>query len=517
MSKINQSGISKNNGLKMSGNGNLQHAKNAEQILYEIAVTSLYGKEQNFYESENATVKRLEDAVKIVVASGNLDYIANVIIHARVNMNIRTMPLMLTGLFAKALREQNKTYPQLRRLVCDVIQRADQINDMVSVARILFGAEKTKGKAIGVQKMPMAFKRGIADAFNKFNEYGFAKYNRDGAIKFKDTLRIVHPTGKDEAQGELFKKIMSDTLETPNTWETCLSANGQKPQSERLSNKDLWTNLVKSGDIGYMAMLRNLRNISEAKLDADIEKEFVADFLSKRENVLKSKQFPYAFLNANAAVEQVASSNIKTAISQALDHSFANLPMIGKNIWIIIDCSGSMSGGYSSQGFQVPIKTACLFAGALAKANANASNMVVTMFSDNAKNHSINTNNSILSISADLESKVYGGGTNLEAALAMKDKLGFEPDTIIVLSDMEVNQLRGGTVPKTFCPDAIKIAINLNSRDSTPIGEKAGWYQLAGWSEKLFDFIPAMRDGVTVVETLSKPYLGYNGVKRLFS
>ena len=163
------------------------------------------------------------------------------------------------------------------------------------------------------------------------------------------------------------------------------------------------------------------------------------------------------------------------------------------------------------------IKTACLFAGALAKANANASNMVVTMFSDNAKNHSINTNNSILSISADLESKVYGGGTNLEAALAMKDKLGFEPDTIVVLSDMEVNQLRGGTVPKTFCPDAIKIAINLNSRDSTPIGEKAGWYQLAGWSEKLFDFIPAMRDGVTVVETLSKPYLGYNGVKRLFS
>jgi hypothetical protein len=157
-----------------------------------------------------------------------------------------------------------------------------------------------------------------------------------------------------------------------------------------------------------------------------------------------------------------------------------------------------------------------LFASALAKANANARNLKITMFSDNAKHIPMNTSDSIMVMTEYLMKNVYGGGTNLEAALVLKSSLGFEPDTIVVLSDMEVNQLQGGTVSKTFCVDAVKIAINLNSRDTTPIGEKAGWYQLAGWSEKLFDFIPAMRNGQSIVETLSKPYLGL-GIKKLFS
>jgi hypothetical protein len=515
MSKINQRGTTTNNGLGYSGNGNLQHVKSPEQVLYEIAVSTLYGKEHNYYEPQDGIVKRLEAAVDTVVAKDNLDYVANVIIHARTNMNIRTMPLLLTGLFAKALREQGKTYPQLRKVVCDVIQRADQITDMISVARMLFGAEKAKSGAVSVQKMPMAFKRGIGDAFNKFDEYAFAKYNRNGAVKLRDVLRIVHPRSKDEAQGLLFEKIMKDELKTPYTWETRLSANGQADYKQ-LSNKDIWTELVMSGDVGYMALLRNLRNISQAGLDAQVEQKYVADVIASRENVLKSKQFPYAFLDAYSAIESDGSTRIRTAISNALDHSFANLPVIGDNVWIIIDRSTSMRHSHYLTDNQTPIKTACLFASALAKANANARNLKITMFSDNAKHIPMNTSDSIMVMTEYLMKNVYGGGTNLEAALVLKSSLGFEPDTIVVLSDMEVNQLQGGTVSKTFCVDAVKIAINLNSRDTTPIGEKAGWYQLAGWSEKLFDFIPAMRNGQSIVETLSKPYLGL-GIKKLFS
>ncbi len=522
MSQLNQKGTLSNNGIgngrAVSGNGNVQHKKSHEQELFEIVVSTLYGKDQNFYESQTATLKRLENAVIEVVKSGNLDFIANAIIYARTNMHIRTMPLLLVGYFAKALRDQGKTYLPLRKVVCDVIQRADQIADMVSVAKMLFGAVKPKsGKgATGVQQMPMAFKRGIADAFNKFDEYSFAKYNRDGEVKLKDVLRIVHPHSKNEAQGILFEKIMKDTLETPYTWETRLTANGQLPESERLSKKDIWTELVKSGEMGYMALLRNLRNISEAQLNPDDEKEYVCNVISDRDAVLKSKQFPYAFLNAYDAIESVGSSRLKTAISIALDHSLSNLPVIGDNVWIIMDCSQSMT--QTNQGgvqlVNSPLKTASIFTAALAKANADARNLKITMFSDRAEMVNVNTSDSIMSIAQGIFKKSYGGGTNMGAALELKKTLGFEPDTIVIISDMEVNRLSGGTVPSGFAPEAIKIALNLNSRDSTPIGEKAGWYQLAGWSEKLFAMIPAMRTGKTVVQTLSVPYLGM-GIKKL--
>ena len=86
-------------------------------------------------------------------------------------------------------------------------------------------------------------------------------------VKFKDVLRIVHPEAKDARQGMIFEKIMKDTLEAPYTWEVELSRNGQLAKAEQKSKKDLWTELVTSGKMGYMALLRNLRNILEAGVD----------------------------------------------------------------------------------------------------------------------------------------------------------------------------------------------------------------------------------------------------------
>jgi hypothetical protein len=59
----------------------------------------------------------------------------------------------------------------------------------------------------------------------------------------------------------------------------------------------------------------------------------------------------------------------------------------------------------------------------------------------------------------------------------------------------------------------IKIAVNLNGSNTTPLSEKSGWYQLAGWSDKMFKFIPAMRESVTVVDALSVPYVGRAAMK----
>jgi len=513
MSALNPQNTAVKAGLKKpSFEGNIQDVKKAEMQLYEGAVMTLYGKD-SFYETNDNRLERMRENVTQVVNKGNLDFVANTIVFARTVMNIRSFPVILTVLFAEALRNEGKQYVQLRNVVADVIQRADQIADMYAFALSVFGNKNA---------VPMAIKRGVADAFNKFNEYQFAKYTRDGAVKLKDVLRIVHPTANTEEQGALFAKMINDKMEIPYTWETELSRNGQLPEGERKTNRQLWTELVNSGSVGYMALLRNLRNILQAEVDTSVITT-VADRISDSNQVQKSKQLPFRFLNAyKSIIDETNNVKLIRAVTNALEVSVTNVPKIGDNVWIIIDCSQSMIGGYWEHTFNsavkksrqrtrgtievVPMLTASLFASMLVKGSNHANNLAITMFSDKARHVHVNANDSVISITEHLLKHVQGGGTNLYKALAMKSSLKWEPDTVIILSDMQVTDLRGASTD--FAPETIKIAINLEAYDTTPVSQSQGWLQLSGWSEKIFDFIPALREGTTIPKLLSVPYLG---------
>lgn len=483
----------------VSYNGNPQYAKSVKQELYELATMSMFGKD-TYYETSSKQVERVVEGIEKVVSTGSdneIHFIANLIIHARTKMNIRTMPLVMLVHLADSLRKNNIQYMSLRHVTTDVIQRADQITDLYAYALQVFGSKR---------KVPMAIKRGAADAFNKFNAYHFGKYNRNGAVKMSDVLRIVHPKAKDVNQGEIYQKIIEDRLEAPYTWEVELSKNGQLPKNERKSKKELWTELLESGKLGFMALLRNLRNISEAGVNADVMKRRVYDIISNPELVAKSKQLPFRFVNAINATKNCGDNRMLQALKKALDYSVSNTPVIGENVWVIVDASASMMGyfGHDDVGMS-PFKTASIFAAAIAKGNKDATNLKVTLFSNYAKHVAIDPEDSVMNISESFMSKSWGYGTNLASALKMKKDLGFEPDTIVILSDMQADSLSGSRT-NIFDKDAVKIAMNLEPYGSTPVSEIDGWWQLAGWSERVFDFIPAMREGVSVVDSLSHPY-----------
>jgi hypothetical protein len=68
---------------------------------------------------------------------------------------------------------------------------------------------------------------------------------------------------------------------------------------------------------------------------------------------------------------------------------------------------------------------------------------------------------------------------------------------------MEVNRLSSRTdINKLFSKSCVKVAINLNSRSTTPLAEWQGWIQLAGWSPKIFQFINFTRDAESIVQQL---------------
>lgn len=482
--------------LGVSANGNIQFNKEPLQLLYELAVSTLFGK-GTFYKSSDNLVQELRKSVREAVKMDAFDYVANLAIHARGEMNIRTIPIVLVVEFAAALREQNKSYPHLRQLVCDVVQRADQINDMYAYSLDVFGDKKS---------VPMAIKRGVADAFNKFSSYNFAKYNRGDAVKFRDVLRIVHPTAKNEKQGEIFKKIMEDSLEVPYTWETQLSSNGQLPVEEQKSKKELWTELYLSGQMGFMAQLRNMRNLVQSGADPKTLTQ-VAAFLSDPEQVTNSKQLIFDFVEAYKIIQPL-DSKLATAVSKAIDLSVVNTPKIGERIWIIIDYSGSMGNNDS-----IAINTSTLLAAALLKANESADNLAVTMFGDKAKTiRGIDTNNSILGIQKELLTHRTGaiaGYTNFGAALSEKSSLGFEPDTVIVFTDGEINRFPYNTLRQaTGNHKVVKLAIDMNSSSTTPLVQQEGWYSVAGWSSAMFKWVDAIRNKSSAVDQLSGPYKG---------
>ena len=104
----------------------------------------------------------------------------------------------------------------------------------------------------------------------------------------KDALFLVHPKAKDEAQQALFNKIVKDELQVPYTWEVELSALGQQKFDSDEVKKDVfrakWEELIFSNKMGYMATLRNLRNILEAEVSKTALNK-VCDYLSNEKAV----------------------------------------------------------------------------------------------------------------------------------------------------------------------------------------------------------------------------------------
>lgn len=465
--------------LATSKNGNLQYAKSVKQQAYELVVNSMYGRD-TFYESSDAKVVRFRNILSYIVNNGELDFIANLLVFARNEMNMRNMPIMGLSIFIDELRKQHKTFKYIRKLVPEIVKRVDQITDMLALL-----SSKTK--------MPMALKRGLSDAFNNFDEYQFAKYNRKGKVTLKDALRIIHPIPKDEDQSCLYQKIMADELATPDTWEVELSAKG--------NTKEVWEGLIDRKVLGYQATLKNLRNMLVV---SDMHKRKVAEYITSK--ALTSKSLPFEYLAAIKAVENAGCQIFNTALIKAMDLTVANVPVLGTKVLVMLDTSGSMTFGTS--GTQSAAELSCFLTAVLAKSSSESSSTFdVINFASSANWQNINTYDSVYSIYQKLLSKVGGGSTNFEAALQLGSTR--EYDTVFCLTDNEINRFNymSSGYAENFQKGAERYVINCASSVSSPLPPHSGWGALAGWSTNMFKYIEAMRNGESMVERLSKPFV----------
>lgn len=237
---------------------------------------------------------------------------------------IRTTPQVI--LVRAANHKAVKGTGLVRKYSPDIILRADEPSVGLAYQLWRFG-----------KPVPNSLKKAWKDAMEKFDEYQLAKYRLEGhEVKAVDIMNIVHP------KGELFNKMAKGELKvTGKTWEAIISEKG--------STKENWIESLEV--MGHMALLRNLRNLVEVK----VEKELFTEKLVK--GAKKGKQLPFRYYSAYQAIKDIASPVVLDAVEECLNQSLGNLPYFKGKVMSLCDNSGSARGATTSSMGKMMVAT----------------------------------------------------------------------------------------------------------------------------------------------------------------
>ena len=479
MSKFNQNSPSMKT---VNHEGHVAYKMSDKSKLVTQVLTSFFN-EQKFYGDNSDEIK---ETIKRVIKT-DPQFVSNLAVFARREFNMRSIAHVLTGYLAHEIEGK----PFVRSTVKGISLRGDDITELMGFYISEFG-----------KPIPNSLKKGIGEVLQTLDEYSLAKYKGSGKqVKMRDLLCLCRPKPTSKDQEALWKRCLEGNLETPYTWETELSAKGNK--------KEVWEELIASHKVGYMAMLRNLRNILQADPDNLDE---ALNYISNPQAVKKSKQLPFRFLSAYQNIRGVGTSKTFDALEDAIDASVENLPKIPGRTIIAMDISGSMSSTISSKS-NIRCCDISVLLGLIA--NRICEDSIVYRFNHSIEKMDISRRGGLIE-----QTLRYGhphGGTDMSLPFQAMINGKIKADRIIILSDNECNGygwLDGqGKAIQSYANQYRKItgndiwvhAIDLQGYGTQQFhGPKTNI--IAGWSEKVFDFILLAEQGEGNLEKRIKEY-----------
>jgi len=281
----------------------------AEQELRRSVMACLLW-ESEFYESGVTIAER----IKTLIGKVNPASVAAIAREARSAMKLRHVPLLIAREMARSPAHRSLAAATLY----DVIQRADELAEFLAI----YWKE-------GKQPLSAQVKRGLAAAFAKFDEYALAKYNRDADVKLRDVLFLCHAKPSDKAQEKLWQRLISGELKTPDTWEVALSGGADKATT--------FTRLMAEGQLGALALLRNLRNMVDSGVELDAIRQALKAM--KTDRVL-----PFRFISAARYAPA-----LEPELEAAMIRSVATQDRLPGETVLLVDVSGSMDVPLSSK------------------------------------------------------------------------------------------------------------------------------------------------------------------------
>lgn len=275
--------------------------------------------EREFYEDGEEIAARIVRLAEQVPVTD----LAALAVEVRQAGNLRHVPLLLLSVLA----ERGSGSPLVGETIFRTIQRADEMAELLAV----HAARNKVAPSALKRTVSKQMKVGLAAALTRFDEYQLAKYDRAGAVRLRDVIRLVHPKPENAEQAALWKRAMAGELVTPDTWEVALSGGADK--------REAFTRLLQERKLGYLALLRNLRNMAEAGVDPGLMREAIVARRGGAERVL-----PFRYIAAARACPQM-----EPALDQALSEAVLGMPVLDGSTAVLVDVSGSMDGRLSAR------------------------------------------------------------------------------------------------------------------------------------------------------------------------
>lgn len=225
----------------------------------------------------------------------------------RTEDNIRTTPQVIMVRAAHHPRVRGTTL--ISNHAAGIIQRPDELT-----VQLAYHLSRHGKKA----PIPNSLKKAWRRSFARFNAYSLAKYRMENReVKLVDVMNLVHPT-----RTATINKLANGLLTTEGkTWEAIRSAGGS------------WNDALDV--MGHMALLRNLRNLSENGVPTNL-------FTEKLVNGAKTgRQLPFRYYSAYKAVEGKTTPQVLDAIERAMEESMGFMPTFPGRVASLCDNSGS--------------------------------------------------------------------------------------------------------------------------------------------------------------------------------
>jgi 60 kDa SS-A/Ro ribonucleoprotein len=284
--------------------------------------------EDQFYEDGVAIAERIKSLVAVVEPAR----VAQLAIAAREQMKLRHAPLLVVREMAR--------HEKHRLLVADtierVIQRPDEMTELLAIywADALGPQQQRKRQPVSAQ-----IKKGLARAVTKFDAYQLAKYDRDGAVRIRDVLFLVHAKPKDADQAKVWKQLVDGELPSADTWEVSLSSGKDK--------RGTFERLIAENRLGGLALLRNLRLMQKAQ----VPRKTIADAIDAMRT---DRVLPYRFITAARYAP-----DFEPELEIAMLRSIRGLVRLRGRTRLLIDVSGSMFQPLSAQSEMTRAEAAC--------------------------------------------------------------------------------------------------------------------------------------------------------------
>lgn len=423
------------------------------------------GIQNTFYEKESERETRLKALVDKLSKTNKL-FVAKALVYARSVFGQRTVTHLgavdlLPHLSGDELGKRFFTKRDRKANRGGIVYRLD---DMAEILACYMA--KNKIKVEDKWTMPRAMKLGFKAAIEDADTYELAKYQLKGnAVSLVDIVNLVHPVpskrnGTIKVSLDEFKKAIAGTkfekeydfsqlkadetvMEIPalralvlgilkqfNTVEDKNTDAGQevaelvksgevtKEEAEKLlveKKTENYEELIKTKKIGYLALLRNIRNILKTGDTALLD--MACEQLVDEQFIKKSLVWPHQIDLCNEVLQSefrpTQLGKVLIALNTAYERSIPNLKelMPERKTAVVYDSSGSMSTQISLEEHKRGIASALDKAALIGATFAKGLNADVYTFANSCRMCTFNPTDSVNTIKKSILSSAMHGGT----------------------------------------------------------------------------------------------------------